>query len=662
VPLLQVNSLTTAFSLQKGVVEAVSDVSFSLEAGECLGLVGESGCGKTTTGLSLMRILPANGRITGGSIMLEGRDLAGMSEKEIRTVRGNQIALIPQDPMTSLNPLKKIVAQIGEGLIIHKGATKSEARLRALEVLKMVEMPNPEERLDQYPHELSGGLRQRVMIAMALVCQPQILIADEPTTALDVTIQAQILDLLDDIREKYGMATILITHDMGVIAGRTDRVAVMYAGRLIEETSTEKLFTSMRHPYSQALLGAIPSMAGSEQPTELVTIPGATPNLSELDGGCRFAPRCRYATDECRQSEPRLELQGENHRFACFHPVDGPLAEEQTAVVIKRRDISQNPEIVRVEDLVKSFSKRRRLGRQRGDGVKAVSGISLSVRLGETLGIVGESGCGKTTIGRLIVNLETPTAGTITFPLLGENSNDRRALARERQMMFQDPYASLDPRKRVLDIVAEPLDIQGVVSQAERNNAVARLISDVGLPADAVSRFPHEFSGGQRQRIGLARALALQPRLIIADEPVSALDVSIQAQILNTLDKLRETRDLSMIFISHDLAVVRHVADRIAVMYLGKIVEVGTATEVFSRPLHHYTEGLLRAVPIANVEIARKSRGQQIKGELPSASDPPSGCRFRTRCPQASDICAQTEPPLVEMKPGHFAACHFPLR
>jgi oligopeptide/dipeptide ABC transporter ATP-binding protein len=660
--LLSVNNLTTSFAIRNASLQAVSDVSFSVEEGDCLGIVGESGCGKSTTGFSIMRLLPNNGRIESGSIEFDGRDLTKISEKEMRAIRGNTIALIPQDPMTSLNPVVRIGTQIGEALRIHNGASKAEAHARALEVLKMVEMPNPEERLNQYPHELSGGLRQRAIIAMALTCNPKILIADEPTTALDVTIQAQILDILDSIRQRYGMAMILITHDMGVIASRTNRVAVMYAGKKVEEASTKSLFTSMHHPYTQSLLAAVPKLSGSRERIRLASIPGNPPDLTKLDGGCRFAPRCSNVQADCRASEPVLAGDPQ-HIFACFHPVDGPRSTTSEAEVIAPSEIDNNRTIVSIRGLNKDFPVRKAgiFSRERLH-ISAVSDVTLDVRVGETLGIVGESGCGKTTVGRLIVGLETPTSGTIDFPQVTEKVSKRQErlrLARERQMMFQDPYASLDPRKRVLDIVAEPLDIQGI-SKTERLSRVSALLDEVGLPDDAWSRFPHEFSGGQRQRIGLARALALEPRLIIADEPVSALDVSIQAQILNTLQSLKEKHGLSLIIISHDLAVVQHVSDRIGVMYLGRLVEIGDAFDVFTNPRHHYTRGLLEAVPSADVNVT--PTGQRLKGELPSAVRPPSGCRFRTRCAAATDKCATEVPVLSANATGHAVACHYPIQ
>jgi peptide/nickel transport system ATP-binding protein len=685
-PVLEVSDLRTEFRLRQGSVVAVDGVSFQVDEGECLGVVGESGCGKSTTGFSIMRLLPGNGHVTGGSIRLLGRDLAGLDERAMQRVRGNEVALIPQDPLTSLNPTMTIGRQISEAVRLHRDVSKQQARQRALDVLTMVEMPRPSERLDQYPHELSGGLRQRVMIAMGLACEPKLLIADEPTTALDVTIQAQILDLIDELRERLRMAVILITHDMGVIAGRTDRVAVMYAGKIAEEATTHRLFQDMRHPYAEALLSSVPKVDQSPD-QRLLSIAGLPPDLSQTITNCRFAPRCQYATDVCRQEDPPLlpvteGLEpGELHRFACFHPVDHSAravpvtvttVERAPAVAVpaaaRTTEAGEPPEILQVEHLVKEFPVmagsviRHQIGM-----VKAVSDISFAIRRGETFGLVGESGCGKTTVGRLLVALERPVSGTIRFEGEEVNRLSGAALRRRRrdlQLMFQDPYASLDPRMRVGSIVREPLKVQKVGDTADQRDRVQQLLKEVGLSPEAVTRYPHEFSGGQRQRIGLARALALDPKLIVADEPVSALDVSIQAQILNLMKDLQKRHDLTFVMISHDLAVVRYMADKIGVMYLGKLVERGPADEIYARPAHHYTVGLLEAVPEADVDAARAKarRTTAVKGELPSSVHPPSGCRFRTRCPVAAAVCAEEEPPLTDFGNGHMAACHFPLQ
>ncbi|HVA09460.1 MAG TPA: ABC transporter ATP-binding protein [Acidimicrobiales bacterium] len=675
---LTVDDLRTEFRMRHSTVTALDGVSLSVDQGECVGIVGESGCGKSTAGLSIMRLLPNNGHVTRGRITLLGRDIATLDEREMRRVRGDDVALIPQDPMTSLNPTMSIGKQIAEGVLLHRDASKEQARLRALEVLKLVEMPRPEERLDQYPHELSGGLRQRVIIAMALACEPKLLIADEPTTALDVTIQAQILDLIDDLRERLHMGVILITHDMGVIAGRADRVVVMYAGRIVEEARTTVLFEQMRHPYAEALLASVPKI-DQDPDQSLLTIPGLPPDLSNPITNCRFAPRCMYATAECREQDPPMTHAADTgavHQFACFHPVQHDASGETPAVKAavtigatpasaRAAALTAAPTILSIDNLVKEFPVlaggviRRRVG-----SVHAVSNVSLAVRKGETFGIVGESGCGKTTVGRMMVALERPTSGSVVFDgseLSALHGSERRASRRDIQLMFQDPYASLDPRMRVGTIIAEPLRVQRVGTRDEQRERVAELLREVGLSQQSVERYPHEFSGGQRQRIGLARALALQPRLVVADEPVSALDVSIQAQILNLMKSLQRKHDLTYVMISHDLAVIRYMADTIGVMYLGKLVELGPSHEVYSRPAHPYTQALLDAVPSATI-TSRGERKVAVRGELPSAVNPPSGCRFRTRCPRAQSLCAEAEPLLTPFGPEHTAACHFPLQ
>jgi oligopeptide/dipeptide ABC transporter ATP-binding protein len=660
---LNIENLRVDFKMRHGHVRAVEDVSLSVAPGECVGIVGESGCGKTTTGLAVMRLLAGNGRISSGSIEFEGTDLAKLTERQIQTFRGNSVALIPQDPLTSLNPTTKIGVQIGEGFRLHRGVSAKDAEKRAIEVLEMVEMPRPKERLAQYPFELSGGLRQRVMIAMGLVCEPKLLIADEPTTALDVTIQAQILDIFDQLRTNLNMAVILITHDMGVIAGRTDRVVVMYAGKVAEEAPTIELFAQMRHPYTQALLASVPSIETATK-VKLRNIPGVPPDLSRTITWCRFSPRCMHATDQCRQEDPAFSQLGENHRFACFHPIDGPAALETQTQSSEVAKVLAAEEIVTVDRLVKEFPIRKGIFKRHVGDVHAVSDVSFKIHQGETFGLVGESGCGKTTIGRLVVGLEDATAGQIIFDGM-DVSKARGANARhsrkDRQMMFQDPYSSLNPRMRVREIIREPLAVQKIGTKKEQYVRVDELMLAVGLDPRAGQRHPHEFSGGQRQRIGLARALALNPKLIVADEPVSALDVSIQAQILNLMKDLQAERGVSFIMVSHDLAVVYYMADTIGVMYLGKLVEVGDAESVFRTPVHPYTQGLLDAMPVPDPVEARRQRSR-VTGELPSAANPPSGCRFRTRCPRAQDVCATEEPPLESYGPTHIAACHFPLR
>ncbi|MDX6396361.1 MAG: peptide/nickel transport system ATP-binding protein ddpF [Streptosporangiaceae bacterium] len=625
------------------------------------------------TGLSIMGLLPPGGAIVGGSIKLDGRELVGLPASDLRAIRGHDIAMIFQDPLTSLDPTKTIGYQVAEPLRRHRGAGQAAAMDRAAEVLGLVGMPRPAERLGDYPHQLSGGLRQRVMIAMALACEPRLLIADEPTTALDVTIQAQILALLRDLSERLGMAMLLITHDMGVIAGNADRVQVMYAGRMVETAAAGTLFRRMRHPYTRALLASIPRLSqDSKQP--LLAIGGLPPDLSDPPAGCRFAPRCDRATDQCRTSEPALGGESQQHLFACWHPVAGPAQAGITdgaAGGPGRAEAAVPPgrTLLEVRDLVKEFPVTSGPFAARTAGrVHAVSDVSFTVTAGETFGLVGESGCGKTTIGRLVVALERPNSGSV---LLGERDisglggGELRKQRRDLQLMFQDPYSSLDPRMRVGSIIREPLSIHRVGTRRQQQQRVYELLDEVGLPRSAAERYPHEFSGGQRQRIGLARALTLNPKVIVADEPVSALDVSVRAQVLNLMKRLQAAHGLTYIVISHDLAVVKYMADRIGVMYLGKLVEMGSGDDIYQRAAHPYTAGLIAAIPAPEPGAARAARGAGaaagITGELPSPVSPPSGCRFRTRCPFAQDLCAEEEPRLRSFGPGHVAACHFPL-
>ncbi len=733
---LEVHDLRTYIQLRTRVVRAVDGVSFSVAAGEAVGLVGESGSGKSMTAMSVLRLLPNGGRIVGGSIFLDGKELTTMPEGELRAVRGNEVGTIFQDPMSSLNPTMTIGRQIAEAVELHKGLSKREALERAAEVLSLVGMPNPKERLGDYPHQLSGGLRQRVMIAMALANEPKLLIADEPTTALDVTIQAQILALLDDLKARLGMAILLITHDMGVIAGHSDRTIVMYAGQVVESAETGKLFADVRHPYTEALLASIP-LLDQDKTQRLYAIPGLPPDLSRRLEACRFAPRCRYAADICREQQPVLE--GEEHSFACFYPVsrtgselagsgalvagklasppapedggepvsgnlwsaslpgtsahaaaapagrgalDGSSARtSERAAQPDGKESTYGPGssdlgsgtvpgggrvILRLAGVWKEYPVTAGAVLQRRVGaVQAVRGVDLELREAETLGVVGESGCGKSTLGRLVVGLERPTAGHVLFEgrdLAQMKGSELRKAHRNLQLMFQDPYSSLDPRMRVGTIIREPLVVQGIGKPAEQRARVSELLREVGLPAHSVDLYPHEFSGGQRQRIGLARALALNPKLIVADEPVSALDVSIRSQILNLMKRLQAAHQLSYVFISHDLSVVRYLADRIGVMYLGKLVEIGTGDDIYSRAAHPYTAGLIGSIPVPNPEVQRRRKGIAITGELPSPLHPPSGCPFRTRCPLARERCAEEEPVLRGFGGEHLAACHFPLQ
>jgi oligopeptide/dipeptide ABC transporter ATP-binding protein len=694
VSVLEVQHLHTEIRLRDSTVHAVDDVSLEVGEGETVGLVGESGSGKTMMGTSVIRLLPPGGRITAGQILLEGRDLAQLPEAEMRRVRGGEIGMVFQDPMTSLDPTMPIGRQIAESVRQHKGVNRKAALERAADVLALVGMPRPAERLGDYPHQLSGGLRQRVMIAMALANEPKLLIADEPTTALDVTIQAQILDLIDSLKQRLQMAVVLITHDLGVIAERADKTYVMYAGRIVEHASTDQLFSQMRHPYTEALLASIPKV-DQDARHRLYSIPGLPPELTGTLTGCRFAARCRYAQADCRESDPQLSGPDPAHEFACFHPsqtsaddaeaidelgraedaaqqrqpaatlavVTTPAASAAAATDGAAAGNGSERPLLQLADVSKVFPVTAGVLQRSTGSVKAVTEVSIEVRAGETFGLVGESGCGKTTIGRMMVALEKPTKGRVVFEgndLGGLPTRQLRRLRSDLQLVFQDPYASLDPRMRVGTILREPLAIQSIGSRAQQLARTRELLDEVGLSPSAADRFPHEFSGGQRQRIGLARALALNPKLIVADEPVSALDVSIRSQILNLMKRLQADHALTYLIISHDLSVVRYMADRIGVMYLGRLVEIGTVSDVYDRTAHPYTAGLLASIPVPSPRHERAAG--RITGELPSALDPPSGCVFRTRCPRAQELCAEELPPSLEFGGEHRAACHFPLQ
>lgn len=670
--LLEVHDLKTHFFTDDGVVRAVDGVSFSVRPGQMLGIVGESGCGKSVTAFSISRLLPEPlGRIVNGKILFDGVDLASLSEEKLREYRGSRIAMIFQEPMTSLNPVLTIGYQLEEVLAIHGYSSKSERHKRAVEVLGLVGIPDPEQRLSNYPHQMSGGMRQRAMIAMGLACSPDLLIADEPTTALDVTIQAQILELLSDLQKKLNMGVILITHNLGVVAEMAQDIMVMYAGKIVEKTSAKELFLHPSHPYTVGLLESIPKLnIQKNQRSQLATIPGNVPHSFNYPAGCRFSPRCPFALERCSTEEPPFfSAADDTHQIACWLYENTriipkkDMAQAYTSTILLpsiKRDRQASPELLKIENLSKYFSIRSKTGKQLT--VKAVEDISLTVHKGEVLGLVGESGCGKTTTGKLIAGLESPTAGSILYDgqdLVNISGNEKRNMCRKIQMIFQDPYSSLNPRMTVEDIVGEGLDIHRLFTSPEdRKDKISRALLDSGLSPDYMSRYPHEFSGGQRQRIGIARALVMNPELVICDEPVSALDVSIQAQVINLLQALQRNRGLTYLFVAHDLSVIRHISDRVAVMYLGRIMEIAETDELFDNWKHPYTEALLSAIP--NFSQQEEDRQQRIilEGEIPSPINPPSGCPFRTRCfKKKGAICETTFPPLVDLGGGHRVSC-----
>ncbi len=661
--LLELEELQTHIMRGARVVHAVNGVSLRVEAGETVGLVGESGSGKSMIGLSILRLLPTGGTIVGGSIRFESRELVGLEEREFRSLRGAEIGVVFQDPMTSLNPTMTIGRQIAQPYQVHRGVSRSIAIGRAKEMLELVGFTNAEQRLRQYPHELSGGLRQRVMLAMALVCEPKLLIADEPTTALDLTVQEQILELIEDLRQRLGLAVLLITHDLAVVRGRADRVAVVYAGRVVEQGEIRRVFATPSHRYTEALLR---SMIDIDQDVDrpLPSIPGSPPDLAVVGTGCPFAPRCRHVLERCTLELPTLEGDPA-HIHACFNPLCVPLEREAAgtpaAASHGARPADDRRTLLEVSDLVREFPLRRGFFRRKRLTVKAVSGVSFSIREGDILGVVGESGSGKSTLASLLVGLDNADGGSIRFDGVDVTKKVPRKLRPELQLMFQDPYASLDPRMSVRRILTEPFAIQRVGTRRQRGGHATRLLEEVGLPAEAASRHAHEFSGGQRQRIGLARAIALNPHLLVVDEPVSALDVSVRAQVLNLMKRLHDSHTgMTYVVISHDLAVVKYLADRVLVFYLGKVVEIAPSSSLVESPIHPYTAALIASIPTTEPR-GNERREPGIGSEIPSAVDPPSGCRFRTRCPRAAPICAEEEPPLRTFAPNHVAACHFPL-
>lgn len=627
-------------ALTIGQARPVDGVDFEIEAGETFALLGESGCGKSMTALALMRLLPAGACVTRGAVTLAGTELLDLTEAQIRQRRGGAMAMIFQEPATSLNPVLTIGHQIVETLALHRGLKGDAARQRAVELLQTVGIPDPGRRFDEYPFQMSGGMKQRAMIAMALAGEPQLLIADEPTTALDVTIQAQVLDVLARLQRQQGMAMLLITHDLGVVAQMADRIGVMYAGQLVEMASRADFFAHPRHPYSRKLFAALPDVRSRGR--RLTMIPGRVPPADARVIGCRFADRCDHTLAQCRELPPPWRVGPGGQQVRCHLTLDH---EWPASVHEERLETSPQAvehELLQVRDLRVHFPIRRGILQRVKGQVRAVDGISLRLQPGRTLALVGESGCGKTTAGKAILQLLRPTAGSVCLDgreLTCLQPAQLRPLRGGMQMVFQDPYASLNPRMRVGSIIAEGMDALAV--PGNHRQLVERLLEQVGLAPEMALRYPHEFSGGQRQRIAIARALAVNPRILVCDEPTSALDVSVQAQILNLLQDLQQSLQLAYLFITHNISVVDYLAHEVAVMYLGRVVEQGTVDEVLRQPCHPYTKALIAAVPRID---GRKGEVLTVAGDPPSASSPPSGCHFHPRCPQAMAGCRDAYP------------------
>ncbi len=671
--LLDVRDLTTWLMSHDAPVRAVDGVSLTINRGETFALVGESGCGKSMTALSVARLLPENARVRAGTVHLAGTELLGLAEASMREVRGKRIGMIFQEPGTSLNPVLTVGTQIGEVIKRHTALRGARVRDRCVELLDSVGIPDASRRLGEFPFQLSGGMKQRVMIAAALACAPDLLIADEPTTALDVTIQAQVIDLLKRLQSERNMSILLITHDLAVVAQIAHKVGIMYAGQIIEQASRQQFFEHPAHPYSRKLFQSLPG--GVSGDSSLAVIPGTVPSMTRVFAGCRFAERCDLHKPVCDARPPPWFGLGHHHEVRCVlyagaardaaprEQADGVdthvIADGAGTPGAAQPVVTDDSPLLEVEGLEVHFPIRRGLFKRTVGAVRAVDGVSLQLGSGECLALVGESGCGKTTVGKSILHLVPPTAGRVLLDgvELGALSRTQlRARRKDMQIVFQDPYASLNPRMRVADLLQEGMAALGLGDAQWRDGRAEELLSQVGLAAYMSSRYPHEFSGGQRQRIAIARALAVDPKLLICDEPTSALDVSVQAQILNLLKSLQQRLGLSYLFITHDFSVVEFLAQRVAVMYLGRIVEWGPRDAVLKRPRHPYTRALLSAVPTIDEKSQRQTI--QLKGELPSPANPPSGCHFHPRCPEATDQCRKEYPGETRVSGEHIVACH----
>ena len=645
--LLAAFNLTTHLGNGDRPVRVVEGVDLEIRRGETFALLGESGCGKSMLALSLMRLLPPAGRVVAGSVRLGDTDLLQLPEHAMRAVRGGRMAMIFQEPQTSLNPVLTIGQQIAEAVRVHQGRARAQVQSRVLDLLREVGIPDPARRVTEYPHQLSGGMKQRVMIAMALAGDPELLIADEPTTALDVTIQAQVLRLLKRLQAETGMAVLLITHDLGVVAETADRLAVMYAGQIVETATAAAFFAGPAHPYSRRLMESVPTPARRAEP--LAVISGRVPPLDRAFPGCRFADRCHLALPGCAEVQPAWSKPGPDQAVRCHLWTAGVpafVAATEPAQGPAPALLTEGDGLLRVSGLKVHFPIQRGVFRRVVGQVRAVDGVSLTLHSGRTLALVGESGCGKTTVGKGILQLLHPTAGSVDYQgveLARLSDRGMRPHRKDLQVIFQDPVASMNPRMLVGDIVGEGLQALGLEpNRAARRQRVADLLEAVGMAPEAADRYPHEFSGGQRQRICIARALAVEPRVMVCDEPTSALDVSVQAQILNLLKALQEDRRLAYLFITHNISVVSYLAHEVAVMYLGRIVEYGTVDEVLGDPRHPYTKALLSAVPTMD----RHGRREVIRleGDMPSPANPPPGCHFHPRCPEATAACAAAYP------------------
>jgi peptide/nickel transport system ATP-binding protein len=682
VALLQVDNLRTYIYTRRGINRAVDGVSFQLDRGRSLGLVGESGSGKSMTALSILRLAPTPvARTIGGEIRFEGEDLLAKSEKAMRRIRGGGIAIILQDPLTSLNPVFNVQYQVGESVKLHQHLSGRAQLDRVIDSLRRVHVPSPEIRMKDYPHQFSGGMRQRVVGATAIACEPKLLVADEATTALDATIQAQYLELLRSLQKDLDLALLFITHDFGIVAKMCDDVAVMYAGRIVEYADVRETFNHPAHPYTLALLEAVPKV--DRRVDRLYAIPGSPATGWTQSPGCSFASRCAFAIDRCIHEKPPLVTVRAGHTSECWRaeevyaksmglPANGrsdagvpdaalskSIIKDAVAAPING-NVQRGNKILQVDDLHVFFPVTRGfLFKRETLLIRAVDGISFDLKEGETFSIVGESGCGKTTTARAVLNVEAPTGGRVLWhgkDIQELNQEEMRAYRSAVQAVFQDPYSSMNPRMRVGDFITEPLLINSTMSKSERRERAEKVLQQVGLRVEEINNFPHEFSGGQRQRIAIARALASSPRLIVLDEPVSSLDVSIRAQIMNLLKDLQERDGFCYLFIAHHLGTVRYMSQMVGVMYLGRLMEMSECEELFKSPFHPYTKALFSASLPDHPDIEREEL--LLHGEVAAATTVPSGCRLHPRCPMAMQVCADVEPEWKEVAPRHWTACH----
>ena len=679
-PVIKIENLGIAYETRYGDVHAVKDVTFNIHRGETVGIVGESGCGKSTLAYGMVNYLGRNGRISKGDIIFQGQSLVGRTPEELRQLRGNQISMVYQDPMTSLNPVLRIGEQMTEVLTVHRGMADSEARERCVDMLGKVNMPDPAKVMERYPHQISGGQQQRVVIAMAMLNNPALLIMDEPTTALDVTVEAAALDLVNDLRQNFDTAILLISHNMGVIARVSDQVGVMYAGELVEMASVEEIFANPRHPYTQGLIRCLPKLGRGKEGSILYPIRGRVPSPDSLPPGCLFEPRCDYARDACRQERPALRSLNADHTTRCLFseeidPTEWVPPPDLVPIIDEPDDADKKvaDTILSVNNLQTyydhpSSSPLSIIGLGEKEYVKAVDDVTLDVFEGKTLGVVGESGCGKSTLIKTIIGLEAKTGGQAEFMSFDIGNKVKKRdlnLIRELQMVFQNPDSTMNPTYNVGKQIERPLRRFKTVPKNQIRSEVIRLLQAVKLDEYYYDRLPRQLSGGEKQRVGIARALAGRPDLVLCDEPVSALDVSVQAAVINLLLEIQQEFGTTMMFIAHDLSVVRFFSDYIAVMYLGQVVEIGPAEEIYAPPYHPYTEALLSAVPVPDPTAAQKRI--RLEGSVPSPLNPPSGCRFHTRCPRRTllpdggKICEEEVPPWREVGEGHRIFCHVPL-